>query len=839
MPLTAGYTFPLPPDEPTRLARLRELLVLDTPSEPLFDAIAQLASVICGTPIALLSLVDADRQWFKANVGLDGVQETGREVAFCAHAIGQEGVMVVPDATTDPRFASNGLVTGDPRIRFYAGAPLAVDGGARVGTLCVIDREPRTMDAGMQQRLRALAAIASTALDMRRELIQRSLALRGDFEQRLSSAEMAARTLLDSQDDLLVLLDAQGLVQSLNVAAASHVQAAGDDLVGARWSDLVEPSIRPGMDALVGAASHAPEGTTSWSAPDSGMVWTARRVSGPDRPVQIALRGRSLPVDANASMHGRTETTAVPVQLAADDEATRQPLPWSALRAQRERRRLAVEQARLRQSLKSAEVITWAWNHRRRQLRVDGVVCSEVAVPDQPQEAARNAEACGLLSAMSAASRRQFDSLCTDTAAGLAGDSMSLDLQLETAEGLRLVHVTGRRLHPTAPGGSDLVGLLRDVTPQRQAERALLNSERLFRTIADNAPSIISRFDRERRHLYVNRRVTEVTGMTPEHFVGKTNSDLGMPVESSREWDAMIDQALAGQQVQASFTFTDPTGKQRHFEATVLPERDDDDQVVSACAISHDVTAFREREQLMRDRAAFAEQLMGIVSHDLRSPMSSIHLATEVLRRQPTVQPEQQRLLDRIAAANGRAQRLVTDLLDFTQARLGSGLSCRIGPMDLEATCQQALDEARFQHPSHVFEFRASRATARATSPPGGGPHGDPHRLQQMLGNLLANAVAYGDPKRPVMLSLDMGSDRYSLAVRNWGTPIPPALRGRLFEAMVRGNSEPSAQRSVGLGLYIVHQIVMAHGGDVSVESSAALGTTFTATLPQVPAASA
>lgn len=112
------------PDEARVLAALHALQVLDTPAEPLFDALARAASLVCNAPVALISLVDAERQWFKANVGLDGVQQTPRDLAFCAHTVLGTEVMVVPDALADTRFADSPLVTGDPHIRFYAGAPV-------------------------------------------------------------------------------------------------------------------------------------------------------------------------------------------------------------------------------------------------------------------------------------------------------------------------------------------------------------------------------------------------------------------------------------------------------------------------------------------------------------------------------------------------------------------------------------------------------------------------------------------------------------------------------------------------------------------------------------------
>ena len=136
---------PIPADEDERLAALRELLLLDTPPEERFDRLARFAAEQLDTPIALLTLVDGQRQWFKSRMGLEAT-ETPREISFCGHAILKNELFVVEDASRDPRFADNPLVTGEPHIQFYAGAPLKLPGGQNVGTLCLIDNKPRTLD---------------------------------------------------------------------------------------------------------------------------------------------------------------------------------------------------------------------------------------------------------------------------------------------------------------------------------------------------------------------------------------------------------------------------------------------------------------------------------------------------------------------------------------------------------------------------------------------------------------------------------------------------------------------------------------------------------------------
>lgn len=159
---------PLPDNESTRLQGLLDLDVLDSAAEAQFDALVNAAALVCGVPISLVSLVDSHRQWFKANVGLAGVTETPRESAFCAHAILQDDLLEVADATLDPRFVDNPLVTGAPDIRFYAGATLRLSSGEHVGTLCVIDRQARQLTDTQRQVLRHLAQAAGQALQSRK-----------------------------------------------------------------------------------------------------------------------------------------------------------------------------------------------------------------------------------------------------------------------------------------------------------------------------------------------------------------------------------------------------------------------------------------------------------------------------------------------------------------------------------------------------------------------------------------------------------------------------------------------------------------------------------------------
>ena len=154
---------PIPADERHRLHTLRALNVLDTPPEERFDRLTRLARRLFGVPIALVSLVDENRQWFKSKAGLDA-DETSRDISFCGHAILEDEIFTIPDALDDRRFHDNPLVTEDPNIRFYAGCPLRVPNGSRLGTFCIIDKEPREFSDDEKEMLSDLAAMAEQEL---------------------------------------------------------------------------------------------------------------------------------------------------------------------------------------------------------------------------------------------------------------------------------------------------------------------------------------------------------------------------------------------------------------------------------------------------------------------------------------------------------------------------------------------------------------------------------------------------------------------------------------------------------------------------------------------------
>ena len=200
---------PIPNDEVERIAALCRLHILDTPPEERFDRITRTAQRLFGVPIALVSLIDRERQWFKSRVGLEEV-ETPRQVSFCGHAILADGPFIVKDTASDPRFADNPLVTGELGLRFYAGMPLHEKGGWRVGTLCLLGKSAREFGEADIAALTDLAQWAETELNL--YSIEQATRITREKESRL-------RAIVEHAGDAIISIDASGIVETFNPAA--------------------------------------------------------------------------------------------------------------------------------------------------------------------------------------------------------------------------------------------------------------------------------------------------------------------------------------------------------------------------------------------------------------------------------------------------------------------------------------------------------------------------------------------------------------------------------------------------------------------------------------------
>ena len=262
-------------DESLRLQALYELELLDTEPEERFDRLTRLAAAVFGVPIAVVNLVDADRQWAKACIGLDN-RESPHAVSFCARAIVSDEALVVPDTHLDARFAEMAVVTGPPHLRFYAGQPIATAAGYRVGTLCIAGPEPRELDAGEVALLRDLARIAEAELN--REELSAALAARRESEARMSAV-------MDAVAEGIVTFDSAGRVLSANPAAERAFGIGARQLSGTRVEERLSSVGWEEIAPALGLAGAEP------SLLGRRRLVEGRRADGSLFPLELVITG--------------------------------------------------------------------------------------------------------------------------------------------------------------------------------------------------------------------------------------------------------------------------------------------------------------------------------------------------------------------------------------------------------------------------------------------------------------------------------------------------------------------------------------------------------------------
>ena len=267
-----------PQNEAARLAALKALKILDTPPEQRFDRITAFARDLFQVPVALVSLVDHERQWFKSRAGLDA-PETPRDVSFCGHAILSEEPFVIEDATVDERFRDNPLVTGPPFVHFYAGAPLHAR-GFRIGTICLIDHEPRRFDDRQRGLLKGLSAWVERELTILSDL--QSMAMRLESQARLEAV-------LDGIADGVITSDPAGTIQSANRAAGSIFRCDPERLIGMNVRDLVPEGGRTAHDEYMRRLDQLPDPLVR-----AGMETTGQRSDASEFPVEISFSRLNL-----------------------------------------------------------------------------------------------------------------------------------------------------------------------------------------------------------------------------------------------------------------------------------------------------------------------------------------------------------------------------------------------------------------------------------------------------------------------------------------------------------------------------------------------------------------
>ncbi len=357
------------------------------------------------------------------------------------------------------------------------------------------------------------------------------------------------------------------------------------------------------------------------------------------------------------------------------------------------------------------------------------------------------------------------------------------------------------------------------------AQRSLAQLDALLTAI----PMGIALLDRELRYVRINQAMADINGHSREAHLGRRFQEMAS-AKAVEVFEPLFRRVIEKGIAEDAADFSIP-GAPRTWQASVQPVRAPDDEVLGLSCTVVDVTHYKRAEAVLQRAVDFREQLMAVVGHDLRNPLNAINASAFQLARAEDLEPAERRAVERIRKATARMGRMITDILDFARTRLGGGIPVARQPMDFAEVCQATLEELQASAPERTLVFEAKGDTRG---------NWDPDRVSQVLGNLVANALQHGQENTPVRITVHGAADEVVLAVHNIGEPIAPELLPRIFDPFKSPPADSTRgatgrRRSLGLGLYIVSQIVRAHGGGVEVRSNREEGTTFTVHWPRQP----
>jgi len=373
-----------------------------------------------------------------------------------------------------------------------------------------------------------------------------------------------------------------------------------------------------------------------------------------------------------------------------------------------------------------------------------------------------------------------------------------------------------------------------DLTQRRAAEEEARRFSLLVQSVKDYAIFIL---DPNGIVSTWNPGAARINGYTAKEIVGKHFSTFYPEEErSSGKCEAELELAAREGRFEEEGWRVRKDGSKLWANVTITALRDPSGVLIGFAKVTQDLTSRKNAEEtaraLMAQNAAlaeksriqeFQERFLAILGHDLRNPLASIDMGAGLLRDQLT-DPAATRILDRMRSSSSRMTRMIEQILDLTRSRLAGGLEMFAAPMDLSATLTQIVDEMRTVYPERRIELDCGQV--RGTW--------DRDRLEQLFSNLIGNGIVHGDRSLPLTVKATATLREVHVAVHNYGPPIPPELLSKLFDPFRRGERESRVANTagLGLGLYISKEIVRAHGGTISVESSAPRGTTFSVTLP-------
>ena len=770
-------------EEIRRLTVLRSYRILDTPAEETYDRFTRLAARLFGVPIALISLIDEDRQWFKSRVGLT-ICGSARDISFCSHVVDANAPLIVPDARNDARFAGNPLVTEHPNVRFYAGVPLRAPEGVILGTLCLLDDKPREFsDADLAQ----LSDLAEMVMD----------------KIKLRHKKQFYRSLVEDGSEMVTIFNGDSGVIYQSPSVERVLGYPVQEIYDAKISDLIHPDDRADV-----AARYAQMLDQKCDAPPHRCRFLHK--DGSWRTMECYARyalddneiGGIVTISRDIMERVRIEQQLN--QIEARFEAT-------------------FEQASLGMAMVALDGTFLRVNRKFVELsaldvaRLGEYHYHDLLAPGEIEACVQNAERLirGEIAALSIEQRL------------FRCDGESLWVQFT----ISLVRKAG--------GEPDyLLAQVEDIDARCQQNERL----RLLESVAVHANDAILITEAEPveedkngpRILYANEAYCNMSGYTLEEVIGKTprimqgpNSDPAARAEIRRalkKWKPIVIEIL-------NYT---KAGVPFWVELSIVPIANEKGWYTHWVSLQRDVTARKESEAALiraREEAEAANraksEFLSRMSHELRTPLNAILGFGQLLEL------EEQSLNNRestgqILKAGRHLLELINEVLDISRIESGA-VAMSLEPVSVAEVARETLDLVGPM--ATQFGVRLNQTNIFDSSV---ALRGDRRRVKQVMLNLLSNAIKYNRAGGEVTLSVEPvgNGERVRLCVADSGHGIAPEKRDRLWVPFDRLDAESSGIEGTGIGLALSHRLAQAMDGQLDFRSSER-GSTFWLELPQ------
>lgn len=792
---------PLPPNESERLAALLDYDILDTPEESAFDDLTRLVAEICAVPIALITLIDLDRQWFKSRVGVD-LKETPRNVSFCGYTLLQADLFVVEDATADPRFADNPLVCGDLKIRFYAGMPLITPGGHAVGTLCALDREPRTLSPEQAQTIRILSHQALTQLELRHKLavLNRTLAEQKKSEEALRKAEAKYRSIFENVVEGIFQTTPEGRYISVNPMLAKIYGYDSPDELMSAVNDIehqiyVDPNRRHEFVRWIQEKGVVTKFESQVYRKDRSVIW-------------ISENARAV----------RDENGEVLYYEGTVEDITDRKQTEDALRNSEVLYHSLVET--LPQNIFRKDLLgRFTFANRR--------FCETLKKP-----------LCEILG------KTDFDFFPAYLATKYYHDDLRVIESLqpfETVEahqsgdeGISYVQVMKTPLYDHSGRVVGIQGIFWDVTERKKIEEQLAYERDLLQALLDYAPDNIYFKDRESRFIKCSKALADRFGLSdPQEAVGKTDFDFfnrehALTAFEDEKRIIATGQPIIGKTEKEIWR----GGKNTWALTSKMPLRNQAGEIIGTFGVSKDITALKDAEEELEkardaalESARLKSEFLANVSHEIRTPMNAIMGMTSLLLDTELTE-EQEDFAETIRNSADNLLTLVNDLLDFSKIEAGK-ITFETIDFDLRDEVEETVEILAERAQSKGIELATwiHEETPRQV-------RGDPGRLRQILINLIGNAIKFTERGEVVVDVAPQSETEFDalirFTVRDTGIGISSKAIPLLFHAFTQADGSTSRKYGgTGLGLAIVKQFVELMHGQIGVESVEGEGSTF------------